>query len=84
VTVEDDGPGVPTHDVSGVPFVQRALTEFHRTPTLDGHAPHAHLALHGVGIVAVNALSEWLLVDVFQRQRCTIGTVSVAPSFHAV
>lgn len=69
VTVEDDGAGIPTHDVEGIPFPQRALTTFHSTGTFDGHAPHAHVGLLGVGIFAVNALSTTLVLDVFRDAR---------------
>jgi DNA gyrase subunit B len=66
VTVEDDGSGLPVHLVDGVPFAQLALTTMHTTGTLDGHAPHAHVGHHGVGICVVNALSSTLLLDVFR------------------
>ena len=66
VTVEDDGGGIPIHEVDGVPFAQRALTTFHTTGTLDGHVPHAHVGWPGVGISVVNALSTWLVLDVFR------------------
>ncbi|MDC0740757.1 ATP-binding protein [Polyangium mundeleinium] len=70
VTVKDDGRGIPVHQVDGVPFVQKALTSLHRTPTFDGHAPHEHVGLHGVGLVAVNALSSWLSLEIFRDARC--------------
>ena len=40
--IEDDGPGIPIIDVEGKPFAEIALTRWHETPTLDGHAPHEH------------------------------------------
>ena len=70
VTVRDDGRGIPVDQVDGVPFVQKALTTLHRTPTFDGHAPHEHVGLHGVGLVAVNALSSWLSLEIFRDARC--------------
>ncbi|NUO54146.1 MAG: hypothetical protein HOV80_35310 [Polyangiaceae bacterium] len=66
VSVEDDGRGVPVHDVAGIPFAQRALTEFHNSPTLDGHAPHEHIASSGLGLLPVNALSSWLELTTFR------------------
>ncbi len=84
VTVEDDGRGIPTHDLDGVPFVQRALTSLHKTPTLDGHAPHEHLGDRGVGLVAVNALSSWLDLEIVRegkryRQRFEQGVACGTP-----
>lgn len=81
VTVQDDGRGIPTHDLGGVPFAQKALTSLHRTPTFDGHAPHEHVGLHGVGLVAVNALSSWLELEIrragrLYRQRYERGAPS--------
>ncbi|WP_437534920.1 ATP-binding protein [Sorangium sp. So ce726] len=62
--VEDDGPGIPLVDVDGRPFAEVALTRFHATPTFDGHAPHEHVGLWGVGMFVVNALSSRLTLDV--------------------
>ncbi len=65
-------------------FFQRALTSLHQTPTLDGHAPHEHVGLHGIGLVAVNALSSWLEIEIFRegkryRQRFERGAPCGAP-----
>ena len=65
VVVEDDGPGIPLVDVAGRPFAEVALTQVHATPTFDGHAPHEHVGLHGVGLFPLNALSLRLTLDVF-------------------
>jgi DNA gyrase subunit B len=67
--VADNGRGLRVDLVDGVPFAQRALTELHAGPTLDGHAPHEHLGLYGVGLCAVAALSERLTLDVFRDGR---------------
>jgi DNA gyrase subunit B len=63
--VEDDGRGISMRDVAGVPFAQLALTTYHPTPTLDGHAPHEHIGLKGAGLMPVNAVSSWLTLDSF-------------------
>jgi DNA gyrase subunit B len=65
--VEDDGRGFPIapHPKLGMPFVELALTQLHMgRPTLDGHLPHMHVGLMGVGIAVVNALSEELEIEV--------------------
>lgn len=64
--VDDDGAGIPVHLVDGVPFPEVALTKPHRSGTLDGHAPHAHVGLHGIGIFVVNALSSELVIESFR------------------
>jgi DNA gyrase subunit B len=64
VTVEDDGLGMPVHQVDGQTFVERVLTSPHFTPTADDHTPHEHLGLHAVGLSVVNALSERLVLDI--------------------
>jgi DNA gyrase subunit B len=69
ISVDDDGRGFPLLDRDGGSFVERALTRLHDTPTLDGHAPHEHVGLHGVGLFPVNALSSWLVVEVFSDGR---------------
>lgn len=66
VVVEDDGPGIPLVDVGGQPLAEVALTRAHATPTFDGHAPHEHVGLRGLGMFPVNALSAWLTLEVFR------------------
>ncbi len=62
VRVSDDGEGMPFEltckdRLSNVATMY--LTTIHYTGTADGHAPHVHVkGLHGVGLVAVNALCE--------------------------
>ena len=69
ITVDDDGRGFPLELVGAKPFAELALTTFHQTPTLDGHAPHTHVSLHGVGVFAVCALSTTLELHVHRHGR---------------
>lgn len=64
ITIEDDGRGMRTDLVNGRPFPETALTTRHDAPTLDGHAPHEHVGLRGVGLLPVCALSTYLTLDV--------------------
>lgn len=66
LTVEDDGRGIPLHEIEGITFAERALTSFHKTPTLNGHSPHEHVGLMGVGIFVVCALSRDLALHVYR------------------
>jgi DNA gyrase subunit B len=52
IVVSDDGPGFPM-DVS---FIHDVLSTPSSAPTRDGHVPHIHLDLGGIGLWAVNAL----------------------------
>jgi len=63
ITVEDDGQGFPIHPVGEVPFAELAFTSLHKTPTLDGHTPHIHVGVHGIGVVVVSAFSAWLELE---------------------
>ena len=64
IEVTDDGPGIPMGPTDhGPPFVEWVLTSLHHSATADGHAPHVHVGIHGVGLAAVCALSENLTVE---------------------
>lgn len=67
--VEDNGRGIRLDMVDGMPYAQLALTRFHDAPTLDGHAPHEHVGLRGVGLFPVCALSQHLVLGVFSAGR---------------
>ncbi|HEY6039732.1 MAG TPA: ATP-binding protein [Kofleriaceae bacterium] len=58
VTVEDDGPGFSAGGGDGVPPLDTILTQLSTKPTVDGHQPHVHLGLGGLGLAVVNASSE--------------------------
>jgi DNA gyrase subunit B len=58
ITVEDDGPGFPVHGGDGLPPIDVLLTRLSTRPTVDGHRPHVHLGVGGLGLFVVNALSE--------------------------
>jgi DNA gyrase subunit B len=84
ISVEDDGPGFSLFDAEGTPFAERALTQFHGAPSLDGHAPHEHVGAHGLGVFCVCALASELELDVHRagtqhRQRFARGRALSAP-----
>ncbi|MEA2021975.1 MAG: DNA topoisomerase (ATP-hydrolyzing) subunit B [Candidatus Caldatribacteriota bacterium] len=66
VTVADDGRGIPVdiHKETKLPAVTIVLTKLHAGGKFGGSGYRVTGGLHGVGISVVNALSEWLEVEV--------------------
>ncbi len=79
-TVLDNGRGIPVDNIPriGKPALEVVLTTLHAGGKFGGGGYKISGGLHGVGVSVVNALSEWLEVEVYRggktyRQRFARG-----------
>jgi DNA gyrase subunit B len=70
VTVIDNGSGIPVGPhptVKGMDTLDVVMTKLHAGGKFESNAYKVSGGLHGVGVTCVNALSEWLKVEVYRE-----------------
>src|SRR5574342_528025 len=70
ITIVDNGSGIPVGphaSVKGMDTLDVVMTKLHAGGKFESNAYKVSGGLHGVGVTCVNALSDWLKVEVYRE-----------------
>jgi DNA gyrase subunit B len=86
ITIEDNGRGIPVgpHPVKKISTLEVVMCTLHAGGKFDKQTYQVSGGLHGVGVSVVNALSEWLEVEIYREGNIYVQRYSRGAPEHGI